>query len=280
MSLFTDQLLLQLGDSAQLIQLLAPASDTTRTGLRLLLTAVYDLPFATIHEIQGIEVRRREMERPIFPLTHTSGTWTRSNPSYMRTDVAYQALNGAEPTWVDVAAEVDVTLVLEMDGGQVASILTREITEFETLDDFRAHFRFIDLDAFMARHGITTVEELKEAYHYLLAEVRLRTPGPFDPTSPENRHRFTLGVAILLREAIDVAATLRDAKLVREVAERTLTYHREKTGGAEVRTPYAPLVVFPEAALASVPFTRDALQTFFAAEGILALFATPASDQG
>src|SRR5262249_25005922 len=237
--------------------------------------AAYDLPFATIHDVPEIAVRRREVERPIFPLTQTSGTWTQTNPSYARTDVAYQALNGAEPTWLDVAAELDVTLVLEVDGGQVASILTREITGFSTLEEFRARFRFIDLDAFIARHRITTVEELKQAYHYLLTEVHLQAPGPFDPASPANRHRFTLGVAVLIREAIDVAATLRVAKLTRTVAERVLAYRRDADGG-EARTPYAPLVIFPEAGLAGLPFTAEALRTFFAAEGILALFVTPA----
>jgi hypothetical protein len=275
MSLFTDQVLLQLGDPERLVQLLAPASDPNRTRLRALLAAAYDLPFAIIHEVQEIAVRRGEVERPLFPLTQTSGTWTQTNPSYTRTDVAYQALNGAEPTWLDVAAELDVTLVLEVDAGQVASILPREITGFSTLAEFRARFRFIDLDAFMARHRITTVDELKQSYDYLLTEVRLQAPGPFDPASPANRHRFTLGVAVLIREAIDVTATLRVAKLARTVAERTLTYRREADGG-EARTPYAPLVIFPEAALAGLPFTEDALQSFFATEGILALFVTPA----
>jgi hypothetical protein len=275
MSLFADRLLLQLGDPVQLVQLLAPAGDPGRTRLRGLLAAAYDLSFATIHDVPEVAVRRREMERPIFPLTQTSGTWTRTNPSYMRTDVAYQELNGAEPTWLDIAAEVDVTLVLEVDAGQVASILTPDVTGFNTLAEFQARFRFIDLDAFMARHRITTVDELKQAYQYLLAEIRLQPPGPFDPASPANRRHFTLGVAVLIRDAIDVTATLRVAKLARAVAERTLTYRRD-ADGAEARTPYVPLVIFPEAALAGLPFTGDALRTFFATEGILALFVTPA----
>ena len=275
MSLFTDRLLLQLGDPAQLTELLAPAADATRARLRALLAAVYDFPFASIHDVQDIEVHRREIERPIFPLSHTSGTWTRTTPSYTRTDVALQELNGGEPTWLDIAAEVGMTLVLDVDPGQVASIITREITGFNTLDEFRARFRFIDLDAFMARHGIATVQELRDAYHYLLTEVQLRAPGPFNPNDPANRHRFALSVAVLIRESIDVAAALRAAKLTRAVVERTVTYRRE-TGGAEVRTPYAPVVVFPDAALAGLPFTGDALRTFFATEGIVALFLTPA----
>ena len=56
--------------------------------------------------------------------------------------------------------------------------------------------------------------------------------------------------------------------------ERALTF-RQTVDVAEVRTPYAPLLVFPENALSGRPFTADALQGFFAKEHILTLFVTP-----
>ena len=80
-----------------------------------------------------------------------------------------------------------------------------------------------------------------------------------------------MNVAILIRETVDVTAALRDAKLVRTAVERSLIYRLE-VDVAEVRTPYAPMVIFPENALNGLPFTVDALQTFFATEGILAVF--------
>ena len=47
----------------------------------------------------------------------------------------------------------------------------------------------------MAEHHITTVEELKAAYHYLLGEIKLKDLPPFDPTAPANQHRFELNLA-------------------------------------------------------------------------------------
>jgi hypothetical protein len=274
MSEFVDRVLLQLSTPTELGQLLAPSSDTNRTRLRTLLNAVYDMPFATIHNVLNVQMQTSEFQRPLFPPRRTSGVWTQTTPSYTRTDVAYECSGGLAPVWLDIAAQVGLTLVLEVDAGEVESFLTHEIVGFNTLDEFRARFRFIDLDAFMERHGITTVEELKEAYHYLLAEIRLRTPVPFDPNDPANQYHFTLNIAILIRETIDVAALLRDAKLAQATLECTLIY-RQEIDTAEVRTPYAPLVICPEAALGSAPFDRNTLQTFFAGERILALFMTP-----
>jgi hypothetical protein len=59
-----------------------------------------------------------------------------------------------------------------VDEGKVATILTRDL--WFTLAEFRNNFRFIDLDAFMAKHSISTVEELRAAYQYLLTEIHGR----------------------------------------------------------------------------------------------------------
>lgn len=274
MSDFVDRLLVRFSNSAQLRQELVPAADTTFTRLRALLSAVYDFPFARIHTVSDVQVRRIEMQRPLFPPGRRSGTWTQTIPGYTRTDVAYEYLEGLQPTWLDVSAEVAVTAVVEADAGEVDSVLTRDVTNFTTLNQFRAHFRFFDLDEFMARHRITTVQDLKKAYQYVLTEIKLKAPPAFDPSDAANERRYTLNVAVLIRDAIDVAAALRDAKLAQTAVERTLTFRREAQE-AEVRTPFAPIVIFPQAALAGLPFNAAALQTFFAGERILALFMTP-----
>ena len=275
MSLFVDQLLLRLSDPAQLTQLLAPVGDTSHVRLRTLLSAVYELPFATIHDVRDVQIRRTVFQQPLFPPQYERGTWTQTTPDYTRTDVVHEVIDWQKPVWLDIFADVGLTLVVEVDSGAVESILTREVTGFNTLDEFRSRFRFIDLDAFMARHGLSTVEELREAFHYLITEVRLRALTPFDPTDPSTQHRYGLNVAILIRETVDVTAALRDAKLARTAVEHSLTYRRE-VDVAEVRTPYAPMVIFPEDALDGPLFTAEALQTFFAAEGILVVFVATA----
>ena len=52
MSLLSDQLLLQFSDPAQVIQALTPGGDPGQTRLRTLIGAVYELPFATLHQVQ------------------------------------------------------------------------------------------------------------------------------------------------------------------------------------------------------------------------------------
>lgn len=275
MSQLLDQLLLQLSDPAQLVQLLTPPADPSQSRLRTLLSAVYTLPFTTLHQVQTVNVVALERQRPLVPQGRMSGTWQQTIPSYTRTDVLLEQEPALTPLWIDLVAQLDLTLLLEIDPGAVESMTTHELADFNTLDEFRNQFRFIDLDAFMAQHEITTVEELKEAYHYLITEIRLRTPPVFDPNDPANQLRFPLEVAILLRDTIDVTETLRTAKWLRQMANQRRAYQREMANG-EVTNAFAPLVLFPDTALNGLPFQADALQTFFAAEAILALFVTPA----
>lgn len=274
MSLFVDQVLLQLSDPAQLIQLLAPAADATHAGLKTLVNAALTLDSATLHDVLNPRVVSTERARPIFPLKRTHGTWTGTTPSYSRTEVHYERPDVEAPVWIDLAAAIDVTLVLEVDSGAVASIITREIANFTSLDDFRSRFQYLALDAFMQQLGVSTFDELRDRYRYLLTDVQLQPLPPFNPADPANQRHFLLGVAGFIRDSIDVGGALREAKLAQATMERALTFNTT-TDVAQVRTPYAPVVIFPQSALAEVPFTANALQTFFANENILALFVAP-----
>jgi hypothetical protein len=270
MSAFIDEQMVRLSDSRQLAALVDPPGDANHDRLRALLAAVYVMEFATIRGVSDVQVRRAVFQYPVFPPRRTAGTWFQVGPPYGRTDLALERHDPMAPIWVDTAAEIVLTLLLEVDAGEVQSVVAREITGVTSLDDFRSRFRFLDLDAFMREHDITTIEELREAFHYLLAEIRLRAPGPFDPNDPTNRHRYELKLAIFIRDAIDVASALRDAKLARTAMERALV--AKNPDEAEIRTPYAPVLLLPVAAVSGPPLTQAALESFFAAEGILALF--------
>lgn len=274
MSLLIDQLLLQFSDPAQVIQVLTPAGDLNQSRLRTLIGAVYELPFATLHKVQSVQVSSLERQQPLSPLGRLSGTWQQTIPTYTRTDLLLEQEQPGAPLWLDLVVKLDLTLVLEVDPGTVESILTRNLADFNTLAEFRNQFRFIDLDAFMASHGITTVDELKEAYHYLITEIRLRTPPAFDPNDPARQFHFPLTVAILLRDALDITEALRAAKWVQAAAAQRQAYQREAPP-AEVHSVFAPLLIFPEAALNGLPFQAAAVQSFFAAENVLSLFVTP-----
>ena len=96
----------------------------------------------------------------------------------------------------------------------------------------------------------------------------------FDPNDPANLYPYSLKLATFVRDTIDIAATLHDIKLARAVVERIQVYSKEFNGN-EVFAPYAPMIISQEA-LTGSPFTADQLQKFFAGQGILALFLTPA----
>jgi hypothetical protein len=270
MSAFVDRTIMNLANPPTLRDLVDPPTDTTHARIRALVSAVHDLPSAQLREVRGVTVRNSAAELPLFPAQRTQGTWTQTLPSQSRSDLSCEQTGTVPPQWLDVLAHLDVTLLLEVDPGEVDAIALDEVEGFTTLTEFRQHFRFIDLDDFMARHGISTVAELQKAFHYLRAEIKLKALPPFDPNDPANLHRFELDVAILVRDTVDVASTLRDAKLMRLLAERTVAFHREAAGDAQVRTPYAPLVIFPVGALPAPQ--RPGIVNFFASEQVVIVF--------
>src|SRR5205807_1848233 len=96
MSHFVDQLLLQLSDKAQLVQLLAPATDTNHTRLLTLLNAAYNFQFAIIHDVRNTTVQQVELQKLLLTTHRTQGTWTQTIPNYMRTDVFYESSDKLE----------------------------------------------------------------------------------------------------------------------------------------------------------------------------------------
>jgi hypothetical protein len=265
--------MVDLSDPVKLRDLIDPPADTTHQRVRELLAAVYTLPFAAIDDVTGVEVVESRLQRPLFTPRRLAGTWTQTQPSLARTDVVYEGLGRLDPEWLDVSATLSVTVVLRVDPGEIESIRLGEVASFQTLAEFESRFRFFDLAGFMAEHRITTVEELRRANRYLLGEIKLKAPGPFDPADPANRRRFELPVAVLIRDVVDLTACLRDARLAREALERTLAYRRETAEG-EVRTPAAPVLVLPAAGVAATGRTAAELSAFFAAQEVLAVFVT------
>jgi hypothetical protein len=271
---FVDEVMVRLQDPAQLVDLVAPASDPTHERLKRLFAQVYSLPFASLHDVVSVDVDSVEFQRPLFPPKRLAGTWLQTMPNHVQTDVSYEGVDGLTPEWIDLAAYLSVTVILQIDPGEVDSLRVTDLGEFTTIAQFQAKFRFFDVSRFMAEHGFSTADDLKRAFRYLLGEVKLKAPIPFDPSDPANQRRFSLQLAILVRATIDLVLALRDARLAREAVERTLSYRRE-VNGAEVLTPYAPLLVFAQAAVADTPFSEAQIHDFFARQNILALFITP-----
>jgi hypothetical protein len=273
MSAFVDKMLLELHDPAKLQALVAPPSDTAFNTIKTLFAAVYDLPTARLTSVKSLQVVDAEFQYPIFVGERRTGTLTKTIPAHERTDISFETLNGAKPQWVDVVAHLRVSVVLDADPGELAGIDAKSIDGFTTLAEFEAEFEYIDLPAFMAEHEITTVDELKRLAKFVLAEVRMKPPGPFDPSDPANERQFDLRLAILIREQVDVAAVLREAKLTVALLERGVAF-RPHLQEAEIRTPLAPVVIFPDDALPAT-VTPAQLKAFFAGEHVHVLLTQP-----
>ncbi|MGV9675504.1 hypothetical protein ACWDSJ_09520 [Nocardia sp. NPDC003482] len=266
-----DTVLLRLATASGIRDLVFPDSDTGRTRMRTLLAAVYELPDAVLHDVTGVEVLATECARPVYPVIRRTGNWTRTMPGHIRTDVDLVGSDGADPAWIDVVADLAATVVLEIDPGELESLRLGPIGDFATLDEFRAKFRYLDLDAYMRENGLTTVEDLRRAFRHLLAEVKVKPAPAFDPADPSASRRLTLRTGILIRESLDLTAALRDVRHLLAAQPAVMDEHHDGDF-AETVSGTAFLVVFPASAVAGSGFTQDQITAFFAAERILAVF--------
>lgn len=266
---FRDQVLLRLSAPATLGAALLPAGDTVGRRVQTMLAASYDLSSARIDQVAGLAVRAVALQRPLFAVGRRSGTWSQTVPSFTRAELTLEVPAPADPIWVDLLAELDVTVIAETDPAGAEAVLSRSLDDVTSLDDFRARFTFFDLDEFMARHHITTVEELREAFDYLVTDVRLRKPPRFDPGDPANTHVLPVTLAAVVVDPVDLTAALRVTRLVREAAKQ-LAGAVPATMPAERTAAYATAVVLSAAGLGD-GLTADAIENLYAAEGVVSI---------
>jgi hypothetical protein len=267
---FADSILVRLSTPDGLRDLVFAEGDPDRTRVRALFAEAYDLPFATVHDVVDVQVTGVECQRPVFPAVRRTGNWLQTIPAGSRTDFTVEG-RGAEPRWIDVVAELAVTVVLAVDPGGLASLTFRDLGGFASLEEFRAKFGYFDLDAFMAEHGLTTVDDLREAFRYQIGEVRLKPIPPFDPDDPAHRRVFRFALAVLVREDVDLTGTLRDVRLL--TAGEAGYPHQ--VDAAEARAAYAPLLVFPADTAGGGGPDQQRITDFFAGQRVLAVFEQP-----
>lgn len=266
-----DTILLRLADAVGVHDVVFPSADPGRTRIRTLISAVYALPYAAIRDVTAVDVRAVECAQPLFPIVRRTGNWTQTMPSHIRTDLDILGSDGTAPRWIDVVADLSVTVVLEIDPGELDTFRAAELENFTTLDEFRGRFRYLDLDAFMREHQLHTVDDLRRAYRYLLAEVKLKPAPAFDPADPSNTRRLALRVGILIRDTLAVTDALRDVRELSAAHGPVVDEHTDRDF-AEATAAVAPLVVFPESSVAGSGFSKEQVVTFFAGRQILAVF--------
>ncbi len=264
MGVVQDRALSQLADPRALAGLLTPHA-------QFLIEQSYELEHERIDSVKDLRVTTARIAHLLLSPRIHQGSWSQILPSPTRSDFRWEADSSA-PEWIDVLAELEIDVVAQTDPGGLESLVVRALDDFSTLDEFRAQFRYLDVDAFMAAHGLTTVEDLREAGEYLRMEARLRRPPEFDPTHPANSRTVPVTAAVLLGDVDDVLGVLRAARRIGEASRgRPL-----QPGGFGVRhTAHALVAAFPKPSTpnpqALPPAQIDALLT---GAGIAALFLT------
>jgi hypothetical protein len=269
MASFRDRVLLELSDPARIGAVLMAAGDPQGRRVQTMLASTYDLSSVRVDEVRSVAVRTVSLAHPLFPVARRNGVWSQLVPSYTRSELTLNVPATTDPVWVDLLIQLDVTLVADVDPGGAEAVQSRTIEDFASLEEFRERFGFIDLDAFMAKHHLHTVDELRAAFDYIQTEVRLRKPTPFDPKNPANVHILPVSLAAVVVDPFDLTEGLRAARLVREAAKE-LTGTNPVSVPAECTAAYATAVVFPQAG--QDDGMVRATEQLFAREGVVSLF--------
>jgi hypothetical protein len=272
MATFTDRALVWLHDPATLGGLMRGPAAPAFPHLERLVTEVFAPDGVTLDRIAGATVLGVTPMRAVSGADRVDLTWQRNQPDFQLADLRGTLTRAGTEVWADLYATVQLDLVAEVDPGGIESALTTSIDDITSLADFQSRFRFLDLDDFLDRMRISTVEELREAAQYVLTEVRLRPLPPFDPNDPANAGSVTVDVALAVLEQRDLAAGLRAARRLRAAGHGDHSGRSDAVFGT-ARNPYALAVVMPTAAVGDPDDT--AVDALFAAAGVLPLFADP-----
>lgn len=200
---FRDQTLVDLADPTHLTAVLTGTpghTDQAQARLMGMLARSYELPSARIDHISGVSVTGLRLQEALHPVSRVQGSVSQAVPTQTRSDVHWCETGALAPIWIDLLADLQVSLVAEVDPGGIDTVLLQSLDTFTTLDDFRSQFQFLDLDAFMAEHDLHSVEDLRAAFHYLRGEIHLRIPPTFDPGDPANAYTVRLVAALQIAD--------------------------------------------------------------------------------
>lgn len=263
-----DRLLVRLHEPSALAAALGGPAAQREVRLRRLVDDVYRSEGVELDTLTAVRVTAVQVMRPLAGTDRVALTWAQQQPSYVGADLRGTVERSGAEVWADLHAHVEVDVVAAVDPGGVESAVTHAIEDVTSLDDFASRFRYLDLEAFLARRRISTVEELRRSAEYVLAEVRLRPPPPFDPTDPAHAYTVGLDVAVAVREDRDLVAALRAAQRMRAAAAVAAPGPADPLLGRPER-PFAVAVALP-AATADAPSDAE-VDAVCARAGVLPL---------
>jgi hypothetical protein len=261
------------GDDDEVSSLLVPSGDTNRLRVRRLLDEVYALPFSTIRSIDDVTLLGKEFQVPLTTPVELRGTLERPADPAQLTNLVLRGLRPDAPRWIPMELDVRVTAKVEITAGALEGLEGEDLTDVTSLADFESRFDVIDMPAFMAEAGASTLEELKARLPQKLRLLYAQPPA-FDPDDPAATRRFRLAVCVLFEPALDLEAALRAVREAREAAAAARPFVGEANGG-EVRAPAAWMVVFPRSALTPQLPAESDVDALFATADAVAAFEDP-----
>jgi hypothetical protein len=277
---FADGMLLQFAQDAFVADWL-----TNMVGLRPLFDLVY-LPEAFEVKQLTLATVSRKVEFAVRETIHTRGTDEKIVPTTERTKVERTWPRRGRLDWVDVFLDVRLNVQTASTASPIDHITTRSLLDkvgpVATLAELKAKLGILFapsvVEAIFKELRITSIEEFQKQ-PALFLEFVYQPPPVFDPADAANTRIFPLNVCVQVQETFAVREALQSAKLCRSSLENEEDY-LGTVGGATVITPYAFVVIFPNALVAdgTIPGLTAAVikanvTSLYKAEQIMAFFA-------
>jgi hypothetical protein len=252
-------------------------------GLLPLFSSVYRPVDFQIQELTLAGVQGKRFELPVLETVRVRGTDEQTAPATTRVKIERERLRAGRLAWVDVFLDVVLTVRVTALTGPIDHVAVRSLLDklgpVASLADLRTRLEALYapsvVDAFFGQLRVTSLDDLLSRPALFLQLVYKAPPAP-DPGEARN---YPVNVCVQVREDVAVREALQGAKLCRGILENQGDFAGD-VAGADVLTPYAFVVVFPDALVtdATVPGLTAAqfkagVRSLFAAENLLAQFA-------
>jgi hypothetical protein len=281
MSAFADQMSLKFTDTAFVADFL-----TNQVGLPSIFAAAYELTDLTLQDLRIGTVDQTVFQAPTFETIRITGSHERITPTSERSLMERLMKRYGRLVWSDVQIELTLATLVQSTLMPIDSIraanLIDDLGGVASLADLRAKLlaRYAPsvVDAMFASLRISTLEDFEQRMN-LLVQLFFKTAPAFNPADPANARSYPVSVCVQFQSDLAVTDALQAAKLCRSVMEREKDFNPSSPSGAEVKTPFVIVVVFPDSLVKdnAIPGLtaaeiRTGIQSLFTSEGMVAVF--------
>lgn len=254
-------------------------------GLQTLFNIIYSAEKIDVREVTLGSILNKQFQVPAFETIRTTGVDERLTASPDRVKVDRSQPRHGRLVWTEVLLELLLNLKVQSTGAPIESITTKNLLdEFGAVNSIpqlrtalSARYSPDVVNAYFKKTRITTIEDFKRRGNLFL-EFVYKQPAPFDPNDPANARTFRANVCFQFQAEAKITEALQSAKLGRSILEGEAAA-LDVSDEVEVKTPFAFVVVFPDASVGDNFFpgvpaaqTKANIKTIFAAENMLAHF--------